>query len=124
MAKHRNRLYELMEDGALDATTLARDLLGYMSDDDCKDFAQRNDIELFPEEEEEEQQEQEFEFSEENEVRKAFSDAWDERCNHVPAYRTDKPAKRMAFTCFVDDLQREGRISDELANEVTLGDED
>ncbi len=52
MAKHRDRLFEMLEDGQLDAFTLARDLLGYLSDDECKEFAQMEDIELFPEDEE------------------------------------------------------------------------
>lgn len=53
MAKHRDKLYEMMEDGTLDPKTLAGDLLGWLSDDDCKEFAERNDIELFPDEDEE-----------------------------------------------------------------------
>lgn len=56
MAKHRDRLFEMLENGELDAYMLARDLMSYLSDDDCKDFAQLNDIELFTEEEEEEEE--------------------------------------------------------------------
>ena len=52
MAKHRDRLFDMMEEGYLDPETLATDLLGWLSDDDCKEFAERNDIELFPDEEE------------------------------------------------------------------------
>jgi len=59
MAKHRNRLFEMLEEGQLDAFTLASDLMGYLSDDDCKEFAQMNDIELFPEDEEEQDQDEE-----------------------------------------------------------------
>lgn len=124
MAKNRDRLCELLDDGVLDAATLARDLLGWLSDDECADFARANDIGLFPDEEEEdEDDDEEFDITEEDEVREQFAASWAERCNEVPAYRTDKPAKRMAFSCFVDDLQRDGRISDELANNVTMGDE-
>lgn len=115
MAKNRDRLFVMLEDGTLDAKTLASDLLGYLSDDECEDFAHKNDIELFPEEE--------FEFSDEEEVREAFREAWGERCREVPAYRTDKPAARQFFACFVDDLERDGRISEELAASVTMGDE-
>lgn len=53
MAKHRDRLFIMLENGELNAQQLAGDLLGYLSDDDCKEFAHANDIELFPEEEEE-----------------------------------------------------------------------
>lgn len=115
MAKNRDRLFMMLEDGTLDAKTLASDLLGYLSDDECEDFAYKNDIELFPEEEEEE-----FEFSDEEEVREAFREAWEERCREVLAYRTDKPAARQFFACFVDDLERDGRISEELAASVTM----
>lgn len=122
MSKNRDKLLEMIEDGTLDSHTLAKDLLGYLSDDDCKEFAEKNDIELFPEEDDE--QEGEFEFFDEHGVREAFTSFWNERCSEVPAYREDKPAKRQAFTVFVDDLQRDGRISDDLANNVTLGDDD
>lgn len=53
-------------------------------------------------------------------VRAAFRSAWAARCRQVPAYATDKPARRQAFSVFVDDLQRDGRISDAVANNVTL----
>jgi hypothetical protein len=53
-------------------------------------------------------------------VRRAFRTFWRARCAAVPAYRTDKPAMRQAFSCFVDDLNRDGRISDRLAFTVTL----
>jgi hypothetical protein len=53
MAKHRDKLFEMLEYGLLDPVTLARDLMGYMSDDEVKEFARMNDIELFPDDEEE-----------------------------------------------------------------------
>ncbi len=46
MAIHRDKLADMLSDGVLDARTLARDLLGYLSDDDCADFARMNDIDL------------------------------------------------------------------------------
>ena len=51
MAKHRNRLFIMLENGELNARQLAGDLLSYLADDDCKEFAHANDIELFQEEE-------------------------------------------------------------------------
>lgn len=56
MAKHRDALWGMLEDGSLDPKRLASDLLGYLSDDECKEFAQMNDIALFPDEEEEEEE--------------------------------------------------------------------
>lgn len=56
-------------------------------------------------------------------VRVAFNRHWAQRCREVPAYRTDKPARRMAFSCFVDDLERDGQISTALAARVTLADD-
>lgn len=55
-------------------------------------------------------------------VRSAFRQSWAARCRHVPAYGTDKPAMCQAFACFVDDLQRDGRISERVASSVTLED--
>ena len=53
-------------------------------------------------------------------VRAEFRRWWATRCEQVPAYRVDKPAKRQAFSCFVDDLHRDGRISDRVADTVTM----
>lgn len=54
------------------------------------------------------------------EVRNTFKKFWEARCKAIPAYRNDLPAKRQAFSVFVDDLQCAGRISDRVANSVTL----
>ena len=53
-------------------------------------------------------------------VRSAFNAYWRRRCQQVRGFVTDKPAKRQAFSCFVDDLQRDGRISDRVADSVTM----
>ena len=123
MATNRDKLLEMLDDGVLDASTLAKDLLVWLSDDDCAEFAHANDIPL-EDEDEDEDEDEEYEFTDEDEVNEAFANHWAERCREVPAYKTVKPAKRMAFTCFVDDLQRKGRISDDLANDVTLQGDD
>ncbi len=46
MRTNRNKLFELLESGVLDAPTLARDLLNWLTDDECLDFAHVNDIDL------------------------------------------------------------------------------
>lgn len=56
-------------------------------------------------------------------VRAAFAQFWADRCREVPAYGTDKPARRQAFCVFVDDLERDGQISEALAARVTLADD-
>ena len=53
MSKNRDKLIEMLDEGFLDPKQLAKDLLGYLSDDDCKEFAEKNDIELFPQEDDE-----------------------------------------------------------------------
>lgn len=53
------------------------------------------------------------------EVRAEFNRQWVERVRQVPAYANDKPAARQFFAVLVDDLQRDGRISDRVANSVT-----
>ena len=54
------------------------------------------------------------------EVRRAFREDWRETTAANPELRTDKPAKRFAFSCFVDSLERSGRISEGVAQRVTL----
>jgi len=116
MSGNREKLIDMLLDGAIDAQTLAINLLGYLSQEECADFAHQNDIELFPEDEDE----QSFEFEDEEEVLKAFEELWAEHILNAPHEANDKPAKLIAFSCFVDDLQRDGRISDDLASEVAL----
>ena len=53
MAKNRDKLLEMLDDGILDPNQLAKDLIGWLSEDDCREFAEQNDIELFPEDDEE-----------------------------------------------------------------------
>lgn len=48
-----NRILELMDEGAIDAKTLARDLLNYMSEADVTEFAHAH--ELIDDEEDEEE---------------------------------------------------------------------
>ena len=55
MAKYRNKLSEMLENGELNAIQLAGDLLGFLSEADCEEFANNNCLELFPEEDEEEE---------------------------------------------------------------------
>lgn len=57
MGMNRNRLVELLDEGALCPKQLANDLLGYLSEDECADFASNNDIQLFDENEEENEDE-------------------------------------------------------------------
>ena len=51
-------------------------------------------------------------------VQSAFRKYWERRVQHVPAYRNDKPAKRQAFSVFVDDLARDGAITERVASNV------
>lgn len=51
-------------------------------------------------------------------VQSAFRIFWRNRIAHVPAYAKDKPAKRQAFSVFVDDLARDGQISERVADNV------
>lgn len=45
------RLLELVDEGALDKDSLIQDLLGWMSEDDVREFCERNLSELFEDEE-------------------------------------------------------------------------
>lgn len=55
-----------------------------------------------------------------HEVRRQFRLFWRDRCLLVPAYRNDLPAQRQAFSYFVDELARDGRISERVASNVTM----
>lgn len=44
--EYTNRILELYEEGALDANDLVRDLLGWMSEDDAKEFYYSYDLDV------------------------------------------------------------------------------
>ena len=46
MAENRDKLLQMVEEGQLDATTMVRDLLNWLSEDECVEFAHAHDIEL------------------------------------------------------------------------------
>ena len=52
------------------------------------------------------------------EVVAEFNRQWAERVRQCPAYANDKPAARQFFSVLVDDLSRDGRISDRVADAV------
>lgn len=41
--EYTTKLIEMMNDGLIDGRSLARDLLGWLSEDEVKEFAERND---------------------------------------------------------------------------------
>lgn len=56
-------------------------------------------------------------------VRRAFKKHWEVvRCLH-PNYEDDRPAKRMAFSCFIERLFAECKISERVLNDVTMEEE-
>jgi len=42
--EYTNKLIEVMEDGAIDPKILARDLLGFLSEAEVKEFIEANDL--------------------------------------------------------------------------------
>lgn len=52
---YTNKLVELIEMGAINTDTLARDLLGWMSEDDVKQFMRANDLMAIVEPEDEDE---------------------------------------------------------------------
>lgn len=46
MGIKRNTLHEMVKSGELDAETIARDLLNWLTEDECGDFAHANGIDL------------------------------------------------------------------------------
>lgn len=53
-------------------------------------------------------------------VRRTFKAYWRDEMRRKPSLRTDKPAMRQAFSFYVDDLARDGRITEHVASMVTL----
>jgi hypothetical protein len=41
--EYTDRLYEMLQDGLIDAESLVQDLLSWLSEDEVKEFAERND---------------------------------------------------------------------------------
>ena len=113
----RDYALQMVEDGLQTADHLLLCALKYMSHDDVRDMLDCN--ELSPRFDEEE----EFELADEDDVREAF---WDEHPEYEDERDDDKSQNdynatiRTAFVDWVDAANREGRMSDELAGEVTL----
>jgi hypothetical protein len=53
-------------------------------------------------------------------VRREFNRLWRDICRRDPRWLKDEPARRTEFSVFVDDLARSGRISERVAQNVTL----
>ncbi len=55
-----------------------------------------------------------------DDVRRMFRRHWAHAVTANPRLATDKPAKREAFANYVDALHRDGQVSTEVADSVTL----
>ena len=117
----RDYALDLVEQGLVSADHLLLCALKYMSHDDARGFLDAN--ELSPRFDEEEDEPEAFEFDDEDDVREAF---WDEH----PAYDDDRDDDksqndynatiRTAFVDWLDGAHRDGRLSDDLVEGVTL----
>lgn len=115
--EYTEHLIGMALEGAISWEALARECLCYMSEDDVQDMAQSTfDVDL------EEEEPPSYMYDDEEEVREAFDEEWEEACNSSPRLKKDIPAKREAFCLFVDRLARAGDISDDLASSATLED--
>ena len=127
----RSYALTLVEEGGVSAENLLTAALKYLSHDDCREMLDMNELSpRFDEDEPEDEDESEddedhedFEFEDEDEVRAAF---WAEHPEFADDYDEDKSQNdynadiRTAFCDWVDSINRAGRISDDLAGEVTL----
>lgn len=52
--KNTNKILDLLDQGVIDSNKLARDLLGYLSEDDVTDFCHKNDLDFDESEEDSE----------------------------------------------------------------------
>ena len=117
----RSFALELVENQLVSADHLLLCALKYLSHDDCREMLDMN--ELSPRFDEDEEPE-EFELEDEDDVRNEF---WIDHPEFEDERDDDKSQNdynatiRTAFVDWLDQAHREGRLSDELAGEVTLG---
>ncbi len=119
-ANPRDFATELVENQLVSAEHLLTCALKYMSHDDVRDMLDAN--ELSPRFDEVEPEE--FELEDEDDVQEAF---WDEQPPEIGNERDDDKSQndynatiRTAFVDWLDGAAREGRLSSDLAGEVTL----
>ena len=117
----RDFALELVAAGLVSADHLLMCALKYMSHDDARGMLDAN--ELSPRFDEDDDEPEEFDLADEDDVREAF---WDEHPEFKDDRDDDKSQNdynatiRTAFVDWVDNANREGRLSDDLAGEVTL----
>ena len=113
----RDYALEMVEEGLVSADDMLLCCLKYMSHDDVRGALDTNELSPRFEEEDEEV----WTYDEESEVVAAF---WGQFSEPEPSdgyTQNELPADtRMAFVGFVDELQKSGSISEELAETVTL----
>ena len=119
-ANPRDFATEFVENQLVSAEHLLTCALKYMSHDDVRDMLDAN--ELSPRFDEVEPEE--FELEDEDDVQEAF---WDEQPPEIGNERDDDKSQndynatiRTAFVDWLDGAAREGRLSSDLAGEVTL----
>lgn len=118
----RDYALEMVENGLVTADHLLLCCLKYMSHDDVREMLDCN--ELSPRfDDDDDDDETEYELSDETDVQNAF---WNEHPEYQRERDDDKTQNdyradiRIAFCDWVDSAQKEGRLSDDLAGEVTL----
>lgn len=124
MGKHRDKLHEMLDEGVLNAASLARDLLNFLSENDCEQFATSEGIELFPEEEEDNSSDDAlYLYADIDELREGFADHWAERLQQCPAYEGDEAARRQLWDVWLQEQRDDDNVSEKLADSATLEDE-
>ena len=118
----RSFAMELVSNQLVSADHLLLCALKYLSHDDCRDMLDCN--ELSPRfDEDDEPDEEEYDLEYEGEVREAF---WEEHPEFADQHDYKKSQNdynatiRTTFVDWLDAQHKEGRLSDELAAEVTL----
>ena len=111
----RDYALELVEEGIVTAEDMLLNMLKAMSHDDIKWALDAN--ELSPRFDEEE----EYDYTEEQEVRNAFWEAHPEYKEiEGQSQNSYNATVRTAWCDYVDMLEKDGQISEDLASEVTL----
>lgn len=120
----RDYALQLVEDGIVTNAHLLLCCLKYMSHDDVRGALDANELSPRFDDDEDEEEECEWEFGDEEDVRQGF---WEDHPEFEDEYDENKTQNdynatiRTAFVDWLDQAHREGRLSDELAGETTLG---
>lgn len=123
--KTSEKLLQMIEEGTLDRDTLINSCLNYMSEADIQDMAESEGfIEDEDQDDNQEDDAESFLYDDPDEVLDLFNSEYKVFIQDNPSKAGDICMKREMFSAFIDNMQKEGDISEDLANNITLPEDD